>query len=165
MILHCLSWICFMKLFNYQITTFTFIQLCSWYYGIMLRKSFEIIGLSFDYFSPVWHYWSKELDIRNMSTKQKIARPKSGTLFHKCDQCAFTSFRASNFANHIIIHTGEKLYKCKQCNYSGTQAMLLSQLVLNDWTYLVKWFGQNSNIMVIDNKKKYCSTFVGIMTI
>lgn len=43
----------------------------------------------------------------------------------RCDQCGYSTLRASDLADHKNKHTGNKPYKCDQCPYEGGSPSLL----------------------------------------
>ena len=52
--------------------------------------------------------------------------PNRERISHKCNQCEYiTSFRRGSLRGHLKTHSGEKLNKCKQCDYASTQANTL----------------------------------------
>ena len=44
------------------------------------------------------------------------------TKSHTCNQCGYQANSASKLKSHMLVHSGEKPFICKQCNYSFTQA-------------------------------------------
>uniref|UniRef100_A0A161MEG6 Zinc finger protein 513 n=1 Tax=Triatoma infestans TaxID=30076 RepID=A0A161MEG6_TRIIF len=45
-------------------------------------------------------------------------RIHTGEKPYKCSECNYSSVRSQNLKEHLRIHTGEKPYKCSECNYS-----------------------------------------------
>ena len=43
----------------------------------------------------------------------------TGEKLQKCRQCNYSTNHLSGLREHIMKHTGEKPYKCNQCNYSS----------------------------------------------
>ena len=46
----------------------------------------------------------------------------SGEKSYKCNQCDFASIEAHNLRNHLKAHSGEKSNKCNQCEFASSQA-------------------------------------------
>ncbi|XP_063632120.1 zinc finger protein 782-like isoform X2 [Cydia splendana] len=40
---------------------------------------------------------------------------------YKCKHCSYAANNASNFNNHMLIHTGEKSHQCDYCSYSTSR--------------------------------------------
>ena len=56
------------------------------------------------------------------STLRAHLKRHSGEKSYKCNQCDFASSQASNLRRHLKTHSGEKSYKCNQCNYAPSRA-------------------------------------------
>ena len=64
--------------------------------------------------------WSMQLFNRSVcSSESTHAQAHWGKTFN---QCNYSSIQAGNLENHIQTHSGEKLFKCYECNYWGSEA-------------------------------------------
>ena len=45
-------------------------------------------------------------------------KTQGGEKENKCDQCDFTSIKASTLRRHLQTHTGEKSNKCSHCDFA-----------------------------------------------
>ena len=48
-------------------------------------------------------------------------KTQSGEKVYKCNQCDFASVGADNLRKHLKTPSGEKLFKCNQCNSASGQ--------------------------------------------
>ena len=56
----------------------------------------------------------------------KYKRKHTGEKLYKCDECNFVCTENGNIVTHKRYHTGEKPYKCDACQYSaGDKANLI----------------------------------------
>ena len=44
---------------------------------------------------------------------------------HHCKECGRSFGRAESLRRHLLIHSGEKPYKCTNCDYSSAQSQTL----------------------------------------
>ena len=44
---------------------------------------------------------------------------------NSCKECGRSFGRAENLRRHLLVHSGEKPYKCTNCDYSGALAQTL----------------------------------------
>ena len=72
--------------------------------------------------------------IVKVTVKETNNRCKS----NKCNQCKYSTFKASRLNRHLKTHSGEKLSKCNQCDYVCFQASNLK-------THLKTHSGEKSN--------------------
>ena len=56
---------------------------------------------------------------------------RSGERHFRCEQCNYSSNRAGHLKNHKPTHTGEKFFACKQCNYTCSHSNSLMRHMLS----------------------------------
>ena len=56
---------------------------------------------------------------------------RSGERHFRCEQCNYSSNRAGHLKNHKPTHTGGKFFACKQCNYTCSHSNSLMRHMLS----------------------------------
>ena len=52
-------------------------------------------------------------------------RTHSGDKLYKCNECDYASSQSGTLMRHLKTHSGEKSKKCNQCDYASSRADVL----------------------------------------
>ena len=60
-----------------------------------------------------------------------MKRVSIGSTRNRCNQCGYSTVKKDDHLKmHMMVHSGEKPFVCKQCNYSCTTASILKRHML-----------------------------------
>ena len=68
----------------------------------------------------LWHLNQDEK--AEKEAKLKKAKPKKPKIPYQCEYCDKSFHLKRELTIHTLIHTGEKLYRCEQCDYAAARA-------------------------------------------
>ena len=68
-----------------------------------------------------WTQGLPEVSLRRSNLKRQL-ETHSGEKPYKCDQCDYASAERGSLKRHLRIHSGEKPFKCNKCDYTFSQS-------------------------------------------
>ena len=91
-------------------------------------------------------------------------RKHTGERPYKCEQCDYTAIQMSDLRTHMRTHTREKPYKCKQCNYAAAQTGNLTQHIMSKHGKKSELRGKRSPELAVDELEASTPSSSGIMS-